>query len=571
MLFGSAFAAEVNRSRIVTDCASVKACIQEMEATLPEEDTGRVYRDEESVASILKARFGRDARNALLEMAVSDHGGWRNYAGGILSHWHDWDESDVPKLNRALELDPGGSIAHALAEIGTPSAIEALMKDFSKNGIHTQTSYALKELGLKVLDHILPVLGQEYGDENNGNFRGDYFSAESLIIYFGEAALPYAEKWTAIALDDSKPEKRRIGALRGVGAIGALAKEYWVPLRQLLSSDNSGIAKQAFDTLVRMRDPYIAPKFANLCEVGKSRFHSYGNFETRQCLNTIAAFGSYGYAAGPKVLELLNNTINGAESAYAIETLGHISFSPASQSIRSHLGSDDWRVVYSSIRALAQLQDQHSVDEIAVVAMEHWLPEIRNLAAIAFTALKTEQKFIEPKSKWQKGWGPIFGDYTAPTADEINCSSNKFKWKQNEVYFNSGFLGGAQESSLDFEGGVLSGTNRGEFGGMLTYIPPSGGGTVLLHEDNVLALYKDGKDAVAIFGLSHMASSSGYALAVHKSENGDFLLREIARFPSAAYQSKSIGNGLFAVNANGRVVVFSSDGILGLATCQMAN
>ncbi len=88
---------------------------------------------------------------------AGDHSGWRNVAGAILSEWHSWTPSDVPKLREALQKRHGGWVAKPLGEIGSPEAIQALVEDL-RHGSTKQTNNALAELGAKAAPFLAPLL-----------------------------------------------------------------------------------------------------------------------------------------------------------------------------------------------------------------------------------------------------------------------------------------------------------------------------------------------------------------------------------------------------------------------------
>ena len=189
------------------DCASLEICLQLIDQVVPARDDG-----EGSNAGVLASklhRFGDAAKSELLKRATGNHPGWRNVAGAILSEWHSWTPADVPELREALRKQPGGWVARSLGEIGSSEAIQALVEDLPK-GNANQTDFALKELGAKAIPYLVPLL------ENNKNAS----SASRIIREMNTAALPFASKWATQAADPKQPVQARLGALRGIAAIG---------------------------------------------------------------------------------------------------------------------------------------------------------------------------------------------------------------------------------------------------------------------------------------------------------------------------------------------------------------
>jgi len=113
---------------------------------------------------------------------------------------------------------------------------------------------------------------------------------------------------------------------------------------------------------------------------------------------------------------------------------------------------------------------------------------------------------------------------------------------------------------------MLIGTNRGEWGGELTWNPVNGQGQ-LLHTYNVVAIELAEGGAIVLFGLAHGAFDDGYAVRLRQSDDGGWSLSEIARMPSMAGALATIGPNLLAAWSENRVVVFSDQEIVGLAKC----
>jgi hypothetical protein len=70
-----------------------------------------------------------------------------------------------------------------------------------------------------------------------------------------------------------------------------------------------------------------------------------------------------------------------------------------------------------------------------------------------------------------------------------------------------------------------------------------------------------------LFGLAHLGLAHGYAVRVSPHDDGGWSLSEVARLPGRAEALAKIGPKLFAAWSDGRVVVFSDQEIIALATC----
>jgi hypothetical protein len=115
-------------------------------------------------------------------------------------------------------------------------------------------------------------------------------------------------------------------------------------------------------------------------------------------------------------------------------------------------------------------------------------------------------------------------------------------------------------------GGLLYGTYWGEWGGGL-YWQVDG---VIVQEiiDKAPSGIEpiDANHAVVLFGLWTYLED-GYAALATKDEGGFWRLTPIAQMPVDGRMLRRLGPDLFAAWSGGRVVVFATKGILGLADC----
>jgi hypothetical protein len=157
--------------------------------------------------------------------------------------------------------------------------------------------------------------------------------------------------------------------------------------------------------------------------------------------------------------------------------------------------------------------------------------------------------------------GDMFGGGIIRSAPA--CISGTWEWRDGQFSLPPW---SKRASSLSFEKGELIGSNRGEFGGALTW-QPAGGASELLHKHNVVGIQPAEGGAIVLFGLAHMGMADGYAVRVTPHADGGWSLTEVARMPSRADALATIGPNLYAAWSANRVVVFSDREILGLATC----
>jgi len=547
-----ATAIEVPRG--LDDCPSLEACLQLIDQVVPARDDG-----EGSNATVLAnklRRFGDSAKHELLKRATGHHPGWRNVAGAILSEWHSWTPSDVPELHEALRKQPGGWVARPLGEIATPEAIQALVEDLP-NGSENQTDFALSKLGARAVPYLFPIL------ESDKNAP----SAERIIQKMNTLAVPFASQWATQAADPGQPVQTRLGALRGIAAIGDNARPSGEVLHNLLHDSDPRIRKQVDLTLRAVRDPVVVEEVVRTCHPSAAPFDPLA-LEALECLAEVASYGDGGRDVGATLLIFLGSE-NGAERSYAITALGQVGFEPAIPQIEDAMNSADWRVVYAAIRSLGWLGDTSAVPVMEKLASDYWLPEVREKAKQVAGLLSSVGRVSRPprfSRLSESGDNPFVVD--REVLDGVpDCPSKHWQWKDTSFGFTA--RSNERDTELQVPDGKFVGTNHGEWGGELMWRPTSGEPNSI-QKDNVVGIEPDEDGPIVLFGLAHMGLAYGYALHVTKSNGETWKSVEVARLPAEADSLVTIGPDLFAAWSDRRAVVFSAKrGILGLATCEV--
>lgn len=118
---------------------------------------------------------------------------------------------------------------------------------------------------------------------------------------------------------------------------------------------------------------------------------------------------------------------------------------------------------------------------------------------------------------------------------------------------------------VDREGGTLEGSDAGEWGGSL-YWKPTIGAPALLSHKNVRGIEPAGSGAVVAFGLAHLMIDEGSIGWARPSFRGAWQLTEVLELPAAATTlAMLVADKLFAVWADNRAFVFTTQGLLGEA------
>ena len=536
-------------------CPSLNACLKLLDGVASAAD-GSIGPREKELRGILQ-RFGDPAKHELLRRAAGNDVGWRNLAGAILADGWSWAPSDVPELRSALLKDPGGWSARPLGEIGTPEAIRVLVKDLPKGG-ENQTDFALAQLGSKAVPFLFPLL------EDKETAK----PAQRVISEMDGSVLPFASRWAQCAADQSQPLRIRLAALRGIAALGDKAEAASASLIGLLSSPDAELRAEVHLTLRATQNPAELHHVAASCRPKAEQFDSLA-IDALMCLREIAAYGEDGKEAGQDLLPFLSSR-NGAEKEYGITTMAAIGYSPALPQIVAALSSPDWRVTYAAARSIGWLGDKDAVPELQTVASTHWLPEVREEANRAISAL------LSPEGRLSGTWrflplggpGEPFEIDRGVLGETLPCAGHRWTWKNVSFVLRQPSGDRDRDTSLPFDGGKLKGTNHGEWGGTLAW---ERAGlhlkSELIYRDNVVKMESDDDGAMVLFGGSHMGLADDYVLRVGRASDGAWRLSEVARLPAEGEAMTSVAPGTFAALSQDRVVVFTRTAILGMAAC----
>ena len=538
-------------------CAPLAECLKLLDGVASEADGG-IGPEEVEIKGILQ-KFGEPAKQELLRRTAGNNRGWRNLASAILADWGNWSPSDVPALRLGLLKDPGGWSARGLGEIGTPDAIRALVEDLPK-GSENQTDFALAKLGPTAIPFLIPLLEE----------TRTAASAQRVISEMDDSALPFAFRWAQDATDPNKSIKIRLAALRGIAAFGSKARPASEALPALLSSPDPTLRKEADATLKATRNPAVIQEVARACHPRADQFDPLP-IDALLCLREIAEYGDYGLSAGQYLLPFLSSK-NGDERADGITTLAAIGYTSALPQIREAIVSQDWRVTFAAVRAIGWLGDKAALPELEKVASNHWLPEVRDEAARTIAALqspngrleRTQQFFVSEEAN------DSFEIDRKSLGKEVSCDSQRWAWNGTTFTLapRSQTADTSRNTSLVFPGGKLQGTNKGEFGGTLTWkaldrnLKP-----LVIFKEDVVGMAKDGDSAMVLFGLSHMGFEYGYVLRAERTSDNKWILFEAARLPAEGEALTTISPGVFAALGRNRVVIFTRSGILGMAVC----
>jgi hypothetical protein len=528
-------------------CQPLAACIRLLDPLVPAGDTGALPQGADAAAKQL-SRFGESAKMALLDRARGPQPGWRNYAGAILSYWTTWSDQDVPALSTALELDPGGWIARPLMIIGSDRAIDALVADLPRGNGLNQTTWALAHLAPRSLMKLMPLLerGPRYP-------AGDV--ALDVIRDSGNRVRTVLPTWTSMATNKTLPPARRLAALRAIAAASGAAVEAGPVLRPLLADTTPGIADATRKALLSLGDRAAAAMAVRDCVPTDLRTSEDDGSSRAYCMFDLERFGTSPEIVGPRLLQFAKAR-DGEEAAWAMGVIAQLNYKAAGPTLIAKLNSSDWRVAYSAAAALGELGLRSGIPALEKVSREHWLPEVRRQAQQSLNAIRAGTP-LRPRTRIELIDNPTIGRSTL--AEATTCGA--WRWRGQDIRPPTTIL-----HAVKLGGGTLVAVDKGEWGGGLEWSPTLGTTQTLL-KDNVGALEPIDGGVLALSGLAHLDSNYGYVTRARRTASG-WDVQEIARLPSRFSSISTIGPDSYAAWSARRVVIFSGQGVLGLAECR---
>ncbi len=220
-------------NRNLDSCTTLNACVQVLDMNihdpLTDWDTGLT-----DVRVRLQA-FGEPAKRELLRRVAGPDRAWRSASGYILGDWPSLGPENLPTLLDSFRMQTGLASAMAIARIDSPVAMRVLIEHFKMSGDTDIVAEALTSAKERALPYLLPLL-QEDDDRV-------WMATFTIIRNMGTEAPTVAENWITVASDARRPRKERIGALRGIGAIGVINRSISNRIEALRGDPDSSVAK----------------------------------------------------------------------------------------------------------------------------------------------------------------------------------------------------------------------------------------------------------------------------------------------------------------------------------------
>ncbi|QRP64525.1 HEAT repeat domain-containing protein [Rhodanobacter sp. FDAARGOS 1247] len=524
---------------VATPCASLDRCMQEVHVAASTLTPGKWYPS----CDALRERFevyGEEAKQRLLAVANASNPAERDIAGCLLAGWPAWSPSDLPALKQAISREHGGGwIVRALAKFPVEQAAAVVIPIVEREGGMNQAGFVLGEMMPRALPQVLRRMAHAPGTE-----RDNLAAALSFDSSFPEAApsrTPMLRALVDAATNRSLPADEREQALRLVAAFGVRARSHGAAIRPLASDGDPRLHKAAHSALRSMLDPSVLGEILASCPPPGTEatfkpdpgappplVDAPGESEAADCFGALAGMGQDAGQVAPQLLPYLKST-SWRWRMQTAEALGLLGNRSVSSALHPLLEDRDWQVVAATILAEVRLGDETAVPALRQVAQTHWFAAVRRAADEAVAALQAGN----PKA-----------------LDSLYRTDNRFA---NLLWNNplakeaaSCVLPAATRApmSVDLHGGTLGGSDRGEFGGNLTWMR-AGAPPKLLLERNVSGMLKlSDRTAWVITGLSHMGMEYAAVYRVQITGDGKVAISRLLNLPAASRDLSVDGDGL---------------------------
>jgi HEAT repeat protein len=520
-------------------------------------------------------------------------------AGAVLRDAPHIDEKFLPEIRAGLDRDVGW-LAPALARMpGEAAAKEAVARYLvSKSAPQNQENYALRLLGERALPFMVEAARC---DRPCG--KSDHYLMSAVLSEMGEVALPILPGLRALIEDPATPGDVTAGALLMVAAVGPAARsaEPWLlVLRETKPELREDIDQALVDIAADEAGRIMA---ARLDE----------NPDPRQ-LFELAMVGPAGRDAGPAVVGLLSHPDADVRLA-AARALGFIGYAPAAPALVEKLDApDDLRMNWVAADSLGRLRAVQAKPALERLAAAHPYPPVRAAAANALRQMG--QPVVAQKVVDDQVGGVEYSVYDRIGDDLPLCkradvrrvdepATAKLYLERDAralqaLAFDSVVLSygpSAEEEAsaaredrivevtpgnmvehrtatrevpavaLRVDGGWLAGSNRGEWGGELMFLPDSGKPYRVM-DGNIVDIHRLGGRIVATFGIAHLFLNQGQVVELALGQDARWISRPWRNLPGAPLSVSLVeGDQLLIDVVSGGTLLLSGQGGFRMAPC----
>lgn len=452
-----------------------------------------------------------------------------------------------------------GWIPPAIAKVGTPKAAAFLVEELVREReTQTQLTEAIKILGDKAIPRLLHVYQRE--NEWDDQLEETMFSAFGGL---GEHAVAAIDPLIEIANNQVASPKQRMRAITAVGAIGLSAERVVPNLEKLRQHGNKEISSAATSAILNIGSAEAAPILAANLE------HIAVASDRMLLMRDIAALKTRGKSAGPAVSKYLNDEDWNIRVG-AARALGYIGYEDAADDLAKLLNRlDDWRLVFSAAESLGRLKVGRAIPALQHVAGNHWYPPVREAALKAIEAIRSDS-IPTPKNPGENFYFEFFAYEHAGEKMEVlegaDAKVIRFPIDPTQgrplmvaIKDRDGTMKAMQLPGVNVENGTIVGSNRGEWGGEISFLDSNNIPHVIAKE-NTEAIYRTAHGVFAVTGLAHIARNNGFILNLSRGADGKWAAAKWRVLPGAPKFSRLLKDGRMLVSCRGGIVLVAEDG-----------
>lgn len=518
---------------------------------------GGITEREQNAAEKLQ-EIGPAAIPYLLPLLREKNEGVRDLASYTLRDMKGLTEDHLDALVESRRRGDGW-IPPAIARIGTPKAIKFLVDELVRERqTQTQLTWAIKILGKKAVPELLRIY--------HGKVDWDDRLEQAMFCVFnelGEQAVTAIDPLLKIANDPEAPPEDRVRAIAAIGSIGLPAEGAVHRLQKLQQSGQESLASAATSAILNIGSVEAAPILAAMLD-------DTADPDGRMILmRDIAALKTRGKSAGSSVAKYLNDDDWNLRVG-AARALGYIGYDDAAEGLINLLSvHDDWRLVLSTAESLGRLKVERALPALKVVATAHWYPPVREAAQNAIESIHSgvvaESKYHPQNFAFEFfGYEGVGEKMEMLEIEDVNSIRFALDSTQDQpltvvIKDEDGTVKRSQLRGVKVEDGYLVGSNRGEWGGEITFVDTSGDSFVIARE-NTNAIYQTTYGILAVTGLAHMSANSGFIQKVYRGGDGRWIATKWRALPGAPRSSWLLRDGRLLINCFGGIVLVSADG-----------
>lgn len=519
----------------------------------------------------LSAQFralGPAAIPRLLSLLENPDEDVREFAGFTLTGISGLGEEHLDLLIESCESG-NGWVPSAIGSIRSARAIEYLIGNLRRapRG-HTQVTWGLVKSGEPAAAALARVF-EERAPVSEAFAR----CTEQVLDEMGERSIPAIDILFRAAADRSLLPANRALAVEVLGSIRLPARRV-IPGLQALARAEPDLFSEAVETaIIEIGGPEAAQALA-------LRLADYPAVWT---LRDIAALHEHGGSAGSAVLQLLSSPDPDIRVA-AIRTLGYIGCLEATDPlVRVLMDGDDWMLAQAAAESLGRLRAARAVPTLGGVARTYWYPPVCETARKAIRAILGYERY-SPRFHPRNFAFDFFYDLgeerariphvaVAGRVAEPDALAGRELRRNPYTLESAGQEPGERAKpprkqtaacGLRVDGGLLLGSNRGEWGGEVVFLRPGGAQEKVLDE-NIVGLHKTPQGIVAVTGLAHLMLEQGALYRIERQPDGTFQANWWKRLPGVPSGSYLLADGALVVDCRGGTITVSANGVLAMA------